>query len=202
MANFIAISGPSVSGKTTLVQTLRALPQLSQANIENDLHETVWNDLVDKGFFYDFTEITKDGEYLCVYIMKVINYYNELIDRYKDMQGLVILDGSWVDLAIYANLNLWYSWTMKDLQEEILADIMKFDNKISRIYITRPDDITYPPKSHDIRSSITNFTRNRKLELRYYEVASHLSNSILLPSNDTMTSAEFILNDLSKLGYI
>lgn len=202
LARFISISGPAASGKTTLVQSLRRFPELRNAIITDDMHEAVWTSLVDRGIFYDFTEIDTDSDYLCCYIMQVIDYYKELLAKYENENNLVILDGCWLDLSIYAAINMWYVRAIKEVQETILDTIFHYDDRISRIYVTRADDITYPFKSHDIRSSITNLKKNRRLELNYYEVAANLKNAVLLPSNDTSKSSASILNDLKILGYV
>lgn len=202
MARFIAVSGPAASGKTTLVQSLRRFSEFKDAIITEDMHETVWNSLVDRGIFYDFTEIDTDSDYLCCYIMKVIDHYKELLAKYENVDNLVVLDGCWVDLSIYATINMWYVRVIKEVQETILETICHYDDRISRIYVTRADDVTYPFKSHDIRSSITNLKKNRNLELNYYSVAANLKNAVLLPSNDISTSSSSILHDLKILGYV
>lgn len=140
MATFISISGPSSTGKTTLVDSLSTYRELSNAIFSPDLYSAVWTDLVDQGFFSEWKEINTDSEYLCLYVIRLIDYYENYIKSYENTDKLVILDGCWLDLAIYAIINIWYTRVIKEVQEEILHKLNKFDEHLSRIYFTSFDE--------------------------------------------------------------
>lgn len=202
MANFIAISGPSTTGKTSLVNALSAHKELSDIVFSPDIQDVVWQELVDAGHFSEFTEICKDSDYLSIYILRMIDYYNNYIDSIKNSDFTVILDECWLDLAIYSILNMWYTRGIKSLQEEILHKISLYDEMISRIYITKADDEKYPVDKNRLRGRMYTFRMNRPLEIRYYELAKHFKNAVPLPSSDISDSSLFIIDDLSKLGYL
>lgn len=202
MATFIAISGPSATGKTSLIEELRKDPRFSHVVISPDMHEKVWGDLVSQGFFSEFTEITQDSDYFCLYIIRLIDYYKNFIEQYEDTDEVVLLDGCWIDLSVYAVLNMWYTRVIKSLQEDILSRISSYDSRISKIYVTRPDDVNFPVDKYKVRGKISNFRSNRSLELQYYSVIAHLDNATALPSSDIRESASFIIKDLSELGYL
>lgn len=202
MANFISISGPSTTGKSSIVDALSTYPELSNAIFVPAMNDKVWSDLVSQNIFSEFTEVDTDSEYLCAYIFKMIEYYNDCIKTYQDTDKLVVLDGCWIDLSIYSILNLWYMRAIKPLQEEILAETAKYDEEISRIYVTKAEDDKFPVAKYYIRGKISSFRKNRPLEMRYYDIAKHLKNSTPLPSSSTTESSMFILDDLKKLGYV
>lgn len=202
MARFISISGPSTSGKTSLINALSTYRELDKVVFSPDMHDVVWNGLVESGHFTEFTEISTDTEYLCTYIIRLIDHYNEYLESYRDKDVLVVLDGCWLDLSIYSLLNMWYSRVIKPVQEEILSRTAKYDDMISKIYITRADDVAYPPAKGRIRGKLSTFRANRPLELQYYNLADHIDNAVTLPSADISDSALFIIDDLKNLGYL
>lgn len=202
MATFVSISGPSTTGKTSLVNTLSTHLELSHAVFSPDMHDVVWGNLVDRGLFSEFSDISTDPEYLCTYLIKLVDYYNEYLDSYKDSDALVILDGCWLDLTIYSVLNMWYNRNIRPVQEELLSRVSKFEERISRIYITQADDLQYPVDKLRLRGKMSTFRANRGLEIKFYKVAEHLKNSVKLPSTDVSDSALFILNDLKNLGHL
>lgn len=202
MAKFISISGPCTSGKTSLVESLSTYKEMNNIVFSPDMHDVVWNELVEGGYFQEYTEVTTDSDYLCIYIMRLLDYYNKYIESYKDTDKIVLLDGCWVDLSIYSLLNMWYTRGIKDIQEEILAKAAIFDESISRIYITRADDLRYPVDKFRLRGKMSTFRANRPLEIRYYELASHMKNAMKLPSSEISECSLFIVEDLKKLGYI
>ena len=202
MAKFISISGPSTTGKSSIINALSTYPEFSDTIFVPAMNDKVWSDLVAQNIFSEFTEVDTDSEYLCAYIFKMIEYYNNCIDTYKDTDKLVIFDGCWLDLSIYSILNLWYMRAIKPLQEEILSETTKYDEKISRIYVTKAEDEKFPVAKYYIRGKISSFRKNRPLEMRFYDVAKHLKNSTPLPSSSTTEASMFILDDLKKLGYI
>lgn len=202
MANFVSISGPSTTGKTSLMNSLSTYSELSSVVFSPDMHDVVWSNLVDGGYFTDFTEILKDTDYLCTYILRLIDYYNNYIDSYKDSDCLVILDGCWLDLSIYSILNMWYTRGVKSVQEDILEKVSVYNKNISRIYITEANDSQYPLSKYHIRGKMSTFRTNRPLEIQYYELAKNFKNSESLPSTDVSDCSLFIINDLKKLGYV
>lgn len=202
MATFIAISGPSSTGKTTLVNSLSTHKELSKAVFSPDLYEAVWSDLVYRGFFSEWKEINTDPDYLCVYILKLIDYYENYIRQYEDKDDLVILDGCWLDLSIYAILNLWYTRAIKGVQEDILHRLNKFDEHISRIYFTNFDETKQVKIPHRRQYRIANLKTNRPLELQFYNLYKNFKNVVDLPSTDISDSSLFIIKDLSNLGYL
>jgi len=202
VAKFISISGPSTTGKTSLIDSLSTYSNLKNVVFSPDIHDVVWKELVDLGYFTEFKEISTDSEYLCTYIIRLIEYYNKYIDSFKDKDVLVILDGCWLDISIYSILNMWYNRIIKSVQDSILESISKYDERISKIYITKADDVNYPISKYRLRGKITTFRENRPLELKYYELARHFKNAVSLPSSDISDSSLFILRDLKELGHL
>lgn len=202
MAKFIAISGPSSTGKTTLVNSLSTYKELSKAVFSPDMYETVWSSLVEQGFFSEWKEINTDDEYLCLYVLRLIDYYENFIRSYENTDKLVILDGCWVDIAIYSVLNLWYTRVIKEVQEEILHRINTFDKHLSRIYFTNFDGSKQMKQKHRMQYRMANMKTNRPLEIQYYDLYKNFKNAVNLPSTDVSDASLFIINDLSKLGYL
>ena len=202
MATFISISGPSSTGKTTLVDSLSTHRELSNAVFSPDLYSAVWTNLVDQGFFSEWKEINTDSEYLCLYVIRLIDYYENYIKSYENTDKLVILDGCWLDLAIYAIINLWYTRVIKEVQEEILHKLNKFDEHLSRIYFTSFDESKQIKQKYRMQYRMANMKLNRPLEIQFYELYKNFKNAVNLPSSDISESSLFIINDLSKLGYL
>ncbi len=202
MAKFIAISGPSSTGKTTLVNSLSTHRELSNAVFSPDLYDTVWTNLVDQGLFSEWKEINTDSEYLCLYVIRLIDYYENYIKSYEDTDKLVILDGCWLDLAIYAIINIWYTRIIKEVQEEILHRLNRFDKHLSRIYFTSFDESKQLKQRYRMQYRMANMKLNRPLEIQFYELYKNFRNAVTLPSSDISESSLFIIDDLSKLGYL
>lgn len=202
MAVFVAISGPAVTGKTSLVDSLSTYREMSRVKFSPDFHTIVWNDLIEDDIFTEYTEITKDSGYLCTYIYKVVEYYNKYLEDHEDDEGLIVLDSCWLDFAIYAMLNLWYSNAIRTAQEEVFMNILKYTDKISHIYITKASDAKYPVDKHRIRGRFATFKQNRSLEIKLYELAMLLKNSKSLYYSEVSGDSMMIIEDLKKLGYI
>lgn len=202
MARFIAISGPSSTGKTTLVNSLSTHREFSKAVFSPDLYEVVWKDLVDKGFFSEWKEINTDSEYLCLYVLRLIDYYDNYIKIYENTDKLVILDGCWLDLAIYAITNFWYNRIIKEVQESILHRLNNFDEHLSRIYFTNFDENKQIKLKYRTQYRMANMKVNRPFEIQLYELYKNFKNAVNLPSTDVSEESLFIIDDLSKLGYL
>lgn len=202
MATFISISGPSTTGKTAIIEELSLHKDLQHIVFSPDMHDVVWNDLVDKGLFHDFTEISSDSDYLCTFIVRLIEHYNKYIESFKDTDDIIVLDGCWLDLSVYSMLNMWYTRLIKSVQEDILMRATRHDNLISRIYITKADDKKYPVDKFRLRGKMSTFRMNRPLELRYYELYKNMKNAVALPSSDKSECVDFIIKDLKELGYL
>lgn len=202
MSKFVAISGPSLTGKSALSDELSTYKELSQAIFVPDIHESVWNQLVAEGAFSSYSEINKDSEYLCLYIMRLIEYYNSIVSKYEGTDHLVILDGCWLDLLVYSMINLWYNRAIKSVQESILLQISKFDDRIDRIYLTSHDDNLLPNVKNRADYKMSNLKLNRALELRYYEIFRNLNPVKVLPSSEPVSNALYIIQDMEKLGYL
>lgn len=202
MTTFIAISGPSISGKTSIIDSLSSYQELSRAVFSPDFHEATWTELNELGIFSEFTEITSDSAYLCTYMHKLVDYYNNYIESHIDKGGLVFLDGCWLDFIIYAGLSLWYNRVIKSAQDELFNKILKFEDKISRIYLTRADDAKYPTEKFRIKGKITTFRMNRPLEIQLYRIAARLGNTKPLRYSEVSGDSLDIIDDLKELGYL
>lgn len=204
MSKFIAISGPAVTGKTSLVDELRnSLKEYKNIVYGPDIKETVWRELVDSGYFKEFSEIDTDREYMCIYLIRLIKFYEEeLIGKYAYEDKLVILDGSWVDLLTYATLQMYYNSFIIEVQTKIFSDILALSNTIDQIYLTVADEEKYPVNYKGMRCNIVNFKKNRPLELKYYEMARQYKRVTQLPTLEIKDSRDYIITDLKKLGYL
>lgn len=202
MATFIAVSGPSTSGKTSLVESLSTYKEMSRVKFSPDFHTVVWNHLKSENVFSDFTDITDDGYYMCTYLHKLADTYNDFIESYEEYEGVVFLDSCWIDLAIYANLNMWYDRMIKSAQDDVFNKILKHSDKLSRIYFTKVNDYKYPVDKYRIRGRITTFKMNRPLEIKLYDIAHHLRESVVLTQSDTSGDSIAVIEDLKKMNYI
>lgn len=202
MAKFIAISGPSASGKTSLINELSLRLDMSNVVVLPDVFETVWNDLVAKGYFSEYDEINRDPEFLCVYVQRVIDYYKNSIERYKSSDKLILMDSSWIDISIYSVINMWYIHILKEVQENLLRQLSVYDSSLDKVYLTVNDDSKQTNLKYRSPFKRYNIKYNRPLEIQYYELSSNFNHTEVLPSSDTTECATFIIEDLRKLGYL
>ncbi len=128
MATFISISGPSVTGKTSLIDSLCSYRDMNKFSFSPDFKDVVWHELTDSGIFSDFTDITSDPSYMCTYLHRLVDTHNKYIESHMNDEGVFILDECWLDYFIYALLSMWYSRVISGAQEEVF-------NKIKDIYI-------------------------------------------------------------------
>lgn len=207
-ATFIALSGPSYSGKSTIMENIRKLDHASALHKLPDMKDVVWQNLVDTGIFKNFNEITKDSDYLLIYIGRMVNWYVSMYEKYNRLEGnhIVIYDGCHIDLLIYSMLNLWYHYPVKEIQEAEVRRILDTKEFVSLIYMCKADDGEYPVNYHNLRDSRTAFRKNRKLELDYYEMFSESSRVVKLPytcfPDHGERCAEFIIDDMRRRGLI
>lgn len=205
MANIIAISGASATGKSSLVDELSTYKELSNVIFSPDIFSTVWDDLVYRGLFSEYEDVSRDTEFLCIFIQRVINYYRDTIKEYSDQKyedKTIIIDSCWIDVAIYSILNMWYTHVVKEVQEGLLSQITLYDDSLSRIYITKYDASKSKIEKYRLPFKRYNVKYNRPLELQYYKLATHFKNAYELPYSDNTDSALFIIKDLQNLGYI
>ena len=132
----------------------------------------------------------------------MIDYYEELLDSYKNSKNLIVLDGCWLDIFIYSVINMWYSRDIKELQESIMSKLLDFCDSISKIYITNYDDSKQEKLTNSLGLKMSNMKLNRPLEIQYYRFASNFKNAVSLPSSDISECSMFILEDLKNSGYL
>lgn len=205
MPTFISISGPSHTGKTTLMSFLsERLRGYDNILFEHDMHEVVWNSLCSRGIFKEFHEITEDRDYLYLYISNLIDHYRFLShEKYKGEDNLlVILDGCHLDLLIYSMLNLWYHYPTKELQEVEMHKLLDMRDAVSLIFMTRADDSAYPISQRSTRERVTTFKRNRALELTYYDIFRESNRVVDIPTYSLGEAEEFIVSELEKKGLL
>lgn len=198
----VGISGPSFSGKTTLARLLSSSLPID-AVVLPDFYETVYNELLESRVFQTFQEIQKDRDYLLTYVGRVVKFYEEMLDAYREYPGLVVCDGTHLDILIYSMLSLWYHYPAREVQEQLMQRVLALKDRVSVIYMTIADDDNYPILSWDRRRYNTSFFRKcRKTELMYYDVFRDNCNVITLPSSAISTCEHFIIEDLKSRGLI
>lgn len=208
MVKFVAISGPAQSGKTSLVDTLSTHRELSKANFSPDLFNTVWSNLVEQGVFKSYDEIIRDSDFICVYLMKVIEYYEDYISMYEkvyqdtDKTKVVFLDCCWLDLLVYSVVNMWHSRAIADLQAEMIDRVMKLYHTVDRIYLTKYDENRHITQKYRSDYKIYSVKSNRGLEFSYYNLFQNLKSVVQLDTSDPSEASLFIIDDLKKLGYL
>lgn len=204
-AKFISISGPSHTGKTTLISLLsEGLRGYANVSFEQDMHEVVWNSLCDRGIFKEFHEITEDRDYLYLYISNLIDQYRFLThEKYQGEDDLlVVLDGCHLDLLIYSMLNLWYHYPTKELQEVDMNKLLSMKDIVSTIFMLRADDESFPVSRKSTRERVTTFKRNRNLELTYYDIFRESNRVVDVPTTSLGEAEVFIVNELKSRGLI
>lgn len=208
MVKFIAISGPAQSGKTSLIDNLSTCKEISKEGFSPDLFNTVWSNLVEQGVFRSYDEIVRDSDFICVYLMKVIEHYENYISMYekiyqgKDKNKIVFLDCCWIDLLVYSVINMWYSRAIADLQAEMIDRIMKLCNTVDRIYLTKYDENKHVTQEYRSDYKIYSVKSNRGLEFSYYNLFQNFKNVVQLDTSDISEASLFIIDDLKKLGYL
>lgn len=202
MARIISISGSSASGKTSIFQELKSRKELENAVFIPDIFKTVWSYLVDGGYFSEYDDISKDTDFLCVFIQRIINHYKENIDYLADSDKLVIIENCWIDVAIYSIINMWYTHIVKEVQESLLTQLSIYDSKISKVYVTSYDEELQKVSNYRCPFRRYNVKHNRKLELSYYRLASNLKGVETLPTSDRCEAVDYIIEDLRNLGYL
>lgn len=208
MVNFIAISGPAQSGKTSLIDNLSTCKEISKEGFSPDLFNTVWSNLVEQGVFRSYDEIVRDSDFICVYLMKVIEHYENYISMYEkiyqgpDKNKIVFLDCCWIDLLVYSVINMWYSRAIADLQAEMIDRIMKLCNTVDRIYLTKYDENKHVTQKYRSDYKIYSVKSNRGLEFSYYNLFQNFKNVVKLDTSDISEASLFIIDDLKKLGYL
>lgn len=194
----ISISGPSKSGKSTIISLLKdSLPR--NTIYIPDIYNNVWVDMVNNGFFSKFEEVTKDRDYLFLYIARVCESYDSILDKYLLSDDLVILENCYLDYLIYAQLNSWYHYPLVEYQESKVSNLLNRNYLINRIYMTTADDSNYSDLkvNFDYKVTKTSFKRNRKLELAFYNIYRNNRKVVSLPPN-SMECDKVIIDDLNE----
>lgn len=198
---FCGISGPQATGKSTLISLLE--PELPlDTIIIHDLHDKVYEDMKTIAGFNGFKEISKDRDYLLIYYGRLVEYYTDMIKAYKDYPGLVLFDGTHIDLLIYGMLNLWYHYPTQGVQEKLVHELLSVKKAMSVIYMTEADDMNYKLDRIGDRRYTTGFLKNRKTEIEYYEIFRDLPMVKTLPSTTVLECDKFIINDLKSRNLI
>lgn len=195
--SLIGIAGPLSTGKSTLVSLLKQeLP--IDAIVISDIHDTVFEIVANVGEFCNFKEIYKDRDYLLTYYLKLVNYYVEVVNTWRNYPGIVLIDGTHIDLLIYGMLSLWYHKPIKGILEGSIKSLLEVKEDLSIIYMTIPNDENYKIDTSNIRRSSVGFRRNRNTELHYYDIFRDLPSVITLPSSSVLDCDRFIIDDLKS----
>jgi len=192
MSKFIGISGPTCTYKSTIHALLKkVLPTDPKIVYLDDIHDTVWNNLVKSGVFFNYQELTSDRDYLLMYISKLIDYYASQIEKYKYTDNIVIMDGCIVDILVYSMLNTWYHYPVKEYTEKLMEKLLKYMDYIDNVFITIPDKNNEEKLQYSRRAQQTAFKKNRPLECSYYNIAGGLRICTKLTS-DIVSNANII----------
>lgn len=198
----ISISGPCMTGKTTIINLLKdRLPK--DTVYQEDLFKIVWEEFHSKGFEY-FSEVAKDRDFTIMYISKLVESYVKMIKELDDSDKLIVLENCHLDYLIYAQLNSWYHYPLGAFLEDTISKLMSTARFTNRVYITTADDEGFPLTKSTIIECKTikaYFKRNRKLEKQFYDIYRNFTNVVTLPSNP-LECDTVILDDLKLLGII
>lgn len=176
MAHLIGIAGPSCTGKTRLVDKLREELMNSDINKNNyyivgDIKDKVWKDLVDTTSVSQWEEIYYDKELLLMFSYRIVEAYESIITEMKGSTfDFCIIDGTYIDLLIYLQLQFWFHYPSNDLLAGILSRTLMLKDKIDKIYMTVADDSAFDYEAKDLRQKMSDFRRNRSIELLYYDI--------------------------------
>lgn len=201
MANFIAIAGPSATGKTTLWESLKGVLPRDTVFVP-DLYTEVWDELKRLGYFKDFTEIMADSDYTTLFILRLLDKYRETMDKYQDTDALVIMDSCWIDISVYSLIQMWYNHIIQEVQEQILHKLAIYDDSLNHVFITTNDDQRYKPEKYRSPFKNKNVKTSRPLELQYYRLFSNFKNAEELPTSDLQENLQYIYATLNNLGYL
>lgn len=199
--SIVGIAGPLGTGKSTLISLIQTeLPV--DTIIVKDIHDAVYSQIEISKDFRDWSEITKDRDYFLIYVNRVVNYFCEMVDAYKDYPELVIFDGTTYDLLIYSMLNLWYHYPTRGFQEEMVHKLLAYRDIFDVIYMTRANDFDFPLDKKTKRQYNTGFLKNRKTEIGYYDIFRELPKVVSLPSSTILECDKFLIDDLKSRNLI
>lgn len=196
MAKLIGISGPSCTGKTEICNIIKML-NLKDVYVTNDVKDDVWNKMVNETSFSQWEEVYNDKDYLLLYCYRMVSEYKDLLRKLKSREDVkyCIIDTTYIDLLIYTQLQFWYHYPSAELLSSIVSDILSLQDKLDIIYMTEADDEIFEHKDKDLRQKMTDFKRNRGLELSFYSIYRNLPTVKTVDIN-AIEAANFITKDL------
>jgi len=197
----VAVSGPSLSGKSTLFNFLKStLSEYPNIIYLDDIHDAVWDTLAGN-VFSAFTEITKDRDYMYIYIERLVKEYINRVSQDYGEENLVIMDGSYIDVLVYSFLNMWYHYPIVEIQERVVNDLLEVKDAASIIYMTRANEDD-SSTSNSLRVKMSNYKRKRPVELKLYDIFRDSKKVVTLPSSSVLGCDFFIKEDLKSRGLL
>lgn len=194
---FISVSGPCMTGKSTIISLLK--DQLPEDTVYiSDVFRDAWNEFQCSGFEY-FSEVAKDRDFTIMYISKIVKKYLDIVNN-LDPNKLYVAENCFIDYLIYAQISSWYHYPLAGFLEDTITKLLESSDKVDKVYITTPDDINYPMTKAtilDCKTIKAYFKRNRGLENKFYDVYRKFNNCVTLPPV-AMECDAIILDDLKK----
>lgn len=203
----VCISGPSSTGKSTLLSELQVyfteLYDLikSRFNLELEFIPELIRDLVPDN---SLDEIFSNDEDSVKFQIEVIHKsYNRFKDMFSDVNKLYIVDRSPLDALVYLILNYSCSSTQvlqkfaKDFEECSILSRLAYNLYISRVYLTSTDHYNYTSVQVD-GFRPTKYLPRRVLEVELFNYIFNHQEVQKLPAN-TPDRVLFISNDLISL---
>jgi len=200
MSILIGIAGPSCTGKTKLMESLKdncskVFPN-SKLYFSEDIKDYTWNKLVEETSLSQWEEVYADKDYLLMYCFRMISEYEKLLESLRESDyDYCFIDTTYLDLLIYCQLHFWYHYPSYDLLTEMVNRILDLKDKIDIIYMTVADDVVYKPETKDLRQRMSDFKNNRSIELKYYSIYRDLPNVVSVSTN-VKDSTEMIIPDI------
>lgn len=195
MAKFITISGPSSSGKTELFNQLDIL---SGIKTERDIFKSTWEDMIEGKVIAEFSDISRDQEYLAIYIQRLIYAYRNILKKYKNVDDIIVTDSGWIDILVYSQVNMWCVNLLKTLQTNLLTQILNIrDSFNGQVFITSFKEGLSSGKEYQLfrRYSIKH---NHPLEIAYYDFYSGFKNVSKFESTNVFENSKMISDLIEK----
>lgn len=175
MPRFVAISGPSLSGKSTTMKMLKHIVDsenlAGRVKVVEDFQDKVFKNLKDRKIFYSYEEIMESDEYIYMYAVQWAKCLTETLNEYENSEyyDIVFIESCTIDILIYAIINLWFHYPLTDLLTELVNNLLALRDRVDKIYMMTPHDDEFEDTEKNYRCKKSHFNRTRSMEIGLYK---------------------------------